>query len=462
MAKLETFIENLEKFLFVAARQNADLRQIEGHDAHIETAVPDVVSIFIFPRREEGAAAHRTEDVSFINLAHFLRGNIIGVHALGRAFRGELRQVVVGAARIDIVLVQDVDELREGGRHIDVLLVFDALPALLEDFLVNHRRFFRVFEIRLEIHEERHERRLAVRRHEGIDLVLDGLDAVLHLFARPFPRDFFGFFHIGLDAVDFLLLFDDTGQNFIVGFADIRRQNPVDAIDALAAVLAARDLRDDLRRHRASDLKRFRRVDFLAVDDRPIRQHVLQIDEAAVEHRLDDVIHVVEMDRAAVVRLDDIERNKLAAGDVFGHFAGDEIALGRDDLRIFIGIFVHDLHIRLADEADDVLVRRIDVALEGLHRLVIFIRTRRRRIVVFQKFVVDLVLDGINRHRMPEIFGILFDLVGDFLRHAFLVNAARAVHGRFDGRRDFFLLKRDFLPVALNDFHTSLFLPETK
>ncbi len=462
VAELETFIENLEKFLFVAACQNADLREIERDDAHIETAVPDVVSVFIFPRGEEGAATHRAEDVSFINLTHFLRGNIIGIHAFGGAFRGELRQVIVGAARLHIVLVQDVNELRESRCHVDVLLVFDALPALLEDFFVDHCRFFRVFEIRREIHEERHERRLAVRRHERIDLVLDGLDAVFDLFARPFPRDFFGFFHIGLNAVDFLLFLEDARQNFIVGFPDVGRQNPVDAVDALAAVLAAGDLRDDLRRHGASDLEGFRRVDFFAVDDGSIRQHVFQIDEAAVEHRLNDVVHVVEMDRAAVVRLDDIEGNELAAGDVFGHFAGDEIALGRDDLRIFIGIFVHDFHICLADEADDVFVRRIDVALESLHRFVIFVRTRRRRIVVFQKFVVDLIFDGINRHGMAEIFGIFFDLVGDFLRYAFLVNAARAVHGRFDGRRDFFLLKRDFFPVALNDFHTSFFLPETK
>jgi hypothetical protein len=162
------------------------------------------------------------------------------------------------------------------------------------------------------------------------------------------------------------------------------------------------------------------------------------------------------MDRAAIVGLHDIERNQFPACDVFGNFARNEIALGGNDVGILIRILIHDLDIRLADEADDVVVRRIDVALESLHGLVIFIRTRRRRIVVFQKFVVDLIFNGINRHRVAEIFGIFLDFIRDFVRYAFLVNSAGAVHGGFDGRRDFLFLKRDFFPVALNDLHNPL------
>ena len=125
------------------------------------------------------------------------------------------------------MLVQHVDELRERRGDVHVLLVLDALEALLEDLLVDHGRFLRVFIIRLEIHEERHERRLAVRRHERIDLVLDGLDAVFHFLAGALPGDLFGLFHIRLDAVDLFLLFDDRGEIFLIGLPHEGREDAV-------------------------------------------------------------------------------------------------------------------------------------------------------------------------------------------------------------------------------------------
>ena len=353
-AQLQPFMENLEKLVFVAVGQNADLRQVNRHDAHIEAAVELIAAPFVFPGAQEGAAAHGAEYVAFVGFPHLLGRNIVGIHALGRAFGSQLGQIEIRAALADVVLVQYVYQFRKGRRDVDVGLVFDALNALAQQFLVDEGRFLRVFVVRLEIHEQGDEGSLAVRGHERINLVLNRLDTVLNFLFRPLPGYFFSLFHIRLDAVDFLLFFYDGFHVFVEGLADVRSQNAVDAVDGLAAVLAAGYLGDDLRRHRTGYLERLRRVDFLAVDDRAVGQHVFQIDEAAVEHRLDDVIHVVEMNGPAVVSLDDVGGNELAAGNVLGHLTGDQIALRRHDVAVFIGIFIKDLEIGVVQQAEDV------------------------------------------------------------------------------------------------------------
>ena len=49
LAKFQAFVEDLEEFFFVAIGEDANLRQVEGDDAHVETAVEFIVALFIFP-----------------------------------------------------------------------------------------------------------------------------------------------------------------------------------------------------------------------------------------------------------------------------------------------------------------------------------------------------------------------------------------------------------------------------
>lgn len=148
---------------------------------------------------------------------------------------------------------------------------------------------------------------------------------------RAFPRDLFGFFHIRFDAVDILLLLDDGVEIFVEALSDKRCQDAVDAVDRLTSVLTACNLCDDLCGDGASDLETLRRIDLLAVNHRAVREHVLEIDEAAVEHRLDDVVHIVKMNRARIVRLDDIRRDEKSPRDILRDFARDEVTLRGDD-----------------------------------------------------------------------------------------------------------------------------------
>ena len=452
LAKFQAFVENLEEFFFVAIGEDADLRQVEGDDAHVETAVEFIVALFIFPGAEEGPAAHGAEDVAFVGFAHLLGRNIVRIHAFCRTFSRQFGQIEVGAAFADVVFVQDVDEFRESRRDVDIGFVLDALDTLAQQFFVDEGRFLGVFVVRSKIHEQRDERRLAVGRHEGVDLILDGLDAVLDFLLCPLPGDFFGLFHVRFDTVDFALFFDDSFHVLLEGFADIGRQDAVDAVDGLTAVLAAGDLGDDLRRHRAGDLEGFRRIDFLAVDDRAVGQHVFQVDETAVEHGLDDVIHIMEMDGPAVMGLDDIGRDELAAGNVLGDFAGNEVALCRHDVAVLIGVFIEDFQVGVVQQAEDVIVRRVGLALEGLDGLVVLIGPGRSRIVVLQQAVVDLVFDGINGQVLLDRSRIRFDFTGNLGSLPFFINTAAAVHGLFNGVRDLVAIEGHPFSVALDYF----------
>ena len=156
-----------KKFFFVTVGEDPDLGQVQGDDAHVEAAVKFVVALGIFPRAQEGAATHGAEDVAFIGFAHLLGRNVVGIHPFGRAFSSQLGQIEVRAAFADVVFVEDVDQFREGRRNVDVGVVLNPLNALTQEFFVNQGRFFGVFVVGLEIHEQGDERSLAVGRHEG-------------------------------------------------------------------------------------------------------------------------------------------------------------------------------------------------------------------------------------------------------------------------------------------------------
>ena len=60
------------------------------------------------------------------------------------------------------------------------------------------------------------------------------------------------------------------------------------------------------------------------------------------------------MNGPTVVSLDDVGGNELAAGNILGHLTGDQIALRRHDVAVFIGIFIKDLEIGVVQQAEDV------------------------------------------------------------------------------------------------------------
>ena len=97
-AEVKAFVEQFPELFLVALGEDADLWQIDGNDALIETPLEFIIAVFVFPRGKKGAASHRAEHVAFVDLAHFLGGNVVGIQALGRAFYGKFGDIIVLAA----------------------------------------------------------------------------------------------------------------------------------------------------------------------------------------------------------------------------------------------------------------------------------------------------------------------------------------------------------------------------
>ena len=75
------------------------------------------------------------------------------------------------------MLVEDIYEFRKSWGYIYTGLVLDSLKSLSQDLFNDHGIFLDVFVIFPQIEEQGDEWRLAIGRHQGIDLVLDSLYA---------------------------------------------------------------------------------------------------------------------------------------------------------------------------------------------------------------------------------------------------------------------------------------------
>ena len=81
-------------------------------------------------------------------------------------------------------------------------------------------------------------------------------------------------------------------------------------VHRLPAVLAARDSGDHLCHDRTRDLETLRALDQFPIHHRTIFQHVPDVDQTAVEDRLYEVIHIVEMQHAFLMCLYDLFRQE--------------------------------------------------------------------------------------------------------------------------------------------------------
>ena len=127
-----------------------------------------------------------------LELQHFLLRDIIRDHPPGGTLGGQLGQVEVGGVLGDIVLLQDINQLRERRGDPDALLILDALIALAERLFNDDGQVFLFLGISglAQVHKDGDKRRLAVGCHQRDDLVLNRLHAALDLITQPVLDDF--------------------------------------------------------------------------------------------------------------------------------------------------------------------------------------------------------------------------------------------------------------------------------
>ena len=168
-----------------------------------------------------------------------------------------------------------------------------------------------------QIHEHGDEGGLTVGGHEGDDLILDGLNAAVDLAAQAAFHDLtlalgrdIQTFHLGLDL----------GSDLLAG--DVHEGGKMGQADALTAVLVGSHLCNDLGGDVAGGGEAVGLLDIGAGDDGAVLEHIVQIDEVTVVHVLGKIVGVVEVDKAFLMRLNDLRVQQQAGSQVFGDLTG--------------------------------------------------------------------------------------------------------------------------------------------
>ena len=360
-------------------------------------------------------------------------------------------QVIVLAALQAVIFIQHIHQLRESRRYIHAFFVLNPLQTLPEDFFDNHGVFCNIRIVFPQIQEQGHERRLAVGGHQGIDLVLDSLNTGVQFFPQTFIHNRFNHFRVCLFPHGAFGPF----QEFFPAAPQIFAQMP--HVNRLTAILAGSNGSDNLGHYVTGYLEALRRFNHLAVHHRTIVQHVADINQAAVENRLDKIIHIVKMDYAFIMGFGNFFRQNHPAGQVLGNLTGDQVPLGRSHNRIFIAVFFHNIFVAVTDQRKDGFIRRIGFT------------HQRPAVTVNNVGFCQIKLAGFLQLAFHNILNILHQQAGtvlplyiccNFFNLAF-GNTALLFYSRIgflNGHYYFLGIKVNCRAVALNYFHAKTLL----
>ena len=185
---------------------------------------------------------------------------------------------------------------------------------------------------------------MSICSHQGIDLILDGLNAGAQLVLKTQLHDFL--LCPLIQGTAELLLQLET--ELLPALAQIFPK--VLNVHGLAAVLIAGHGRDDLGGDGTGHLEALGGFYHFSVDRGAVVQHVLNIYQAAVENRLDKIIRVMEMKHAIVMGQGDMLRQQHTPGHVPGDLTGDVIPLGGSQTCVLVGILLRQFLVLIADE----------------------------------------------------------------------------------------------------------------
>ena len=226
--------------------------------------------------------------------------------------------------------------------------------------------------------------------------------------------------------------------------------------NALAAVLAAGHLGDNLGGNVAGGGKAVRLLDKGTADNCAVLQHVLQIDQIAVVHVLRIIIHVVEVDQPLFVSLHNIRGQQQAAADVLTDLAGHIVPLYAVDRGIFIGILLFDFLVVALDKAQDLVVRGVGLAHQIPGIAVTDIALGHLKGAVGHDLGFHQLLDFFHRQRTVHLRAVLLHPFGDLpdLLRRQLPAVFVGIVGLGHRRNDLGEVEYRLRAVSLDNFHT--------
>ena len=475
VAQRQPLVKDLPELVKVAVGAERHVHQVDGDDALIEAAVIFRLAVVIFGvgnvvpavaaavGGQKAAAAHAGVHVAValglalgqLILPHLLLADIVGYHALGGALGGQLGQVEVGGALADVVLLQHVDQLGEGGGDPDAGLILDALVPLAQHLLNDDGQVglqALVVAGLAQVHEHGDEGGLAVGGHQRDHLVLDGLHAALDLLAQAALDDLRDLFLAGPDVQVLQFSLHVAADLFS---ADVHKGGQMGQADALAAVLVGRHLGDDLGGDVAGGGEGMGLLDQRAGDDSAVLQHVVQVDQVTVVHVLGKVVGVMEVDDAFLVGLDHVGGQQHAHGQVLGDLAGHIVALHRVDGGVLVGVLLLDFLVVALDQAEDAVVGGVVGAAQALHVAVGDVVAGHLEGAGAHDAVLHQVLDVLHAHGMAAALAGFLDRVGDGmdLRLGQALVLLDHVVCLGDRRNDLADVEHGLAAVALDDLH---------
>ena len=241
------------------------------------------------------------------------------------------------------MLIQNINQLREGRGYINALVIFNALQTLTQNFFHNHSVFLQIRIILLQVQKQGNKRRLTIGGHQGIDLILNGLYATLELVAQALVCQTLQSFVINVASGGFL----DALFKLFVALTQIFAK--MTDINRLTAVLAGSNRGNNLCHNGAGNLEALGAFNHFAVHNRTVIQHIADINQAAVENRLNKIVCIMKMQYTLFMSLRNLCRQHNALRQVLGNLTGNQVALSSSHSCIFITVFFHNVLIAVAD-----------------------------------------------------------------------------------------------------------------
>ena len=259
---------------------------------------------------------------------------------------------------MNVVLVQNVDQLREGGGDPYTFLVLDTLHSLDQNLADDGGEIGSRLPVRnlIQIHEHGNEGSLSVAGHQSDELVLDGLDAALDFFRKTALRD-----EVDNLLIHVLSAFLTLGDNLLADLlpADVDEGREVGEGKGLTAVLVGGNLSDNLCGDIAGGEEAVGLFNQGLTDDGSVLQHVLQVDQVTIVLLLRVVIGVVEVNDSGFMGLYDILRKENTLCQILADLSGHVVTLGGVDDRVLVGILLLHLFIVLLDQRENTIVRGV-------------------------------------------------------------------------------------------------------
>ena len=192
-----------------------------------------------------------------------------------------------------------------------------------------------------------------------------------------------------------------------------------------------------------------------AGDNGAVLQHVVQVDQVAVVHVLGEVVGVMEVDNAFLVRLDHLGRQQHTHGQVLGNLARHVVALDRVHRGVLVGVFLLDFLVVAFDQGQNAVVGGVVGALQALDIAVGDIFAGHLMRTGFHDGIFHKVLDLFHIHGV--VAGVAHSL--HLIRNVDDLFLGQPLVGRHDVvrladcRDDLGNVKNDLAAVALDDLH---------